>query len=125
MPVMRVSRPAFERLVERALSRVPRPFRSALVNVSIEVKSRPGREAPRSKAGLLGLYLGALRAELTEPVTGGLGPSRIILYKENIERLCADEDALAREIEKTLRHEIAHCLGMEEADIRRAWPEGA
>lgn len=96
------------------MERVPPPFREALVNVSIEVKAVPGKEAGRRK-NLLGLCL-------TQPEPF---PARILLYQRPIESICADEAELKVEIERTLKHEIAHYLGMSERDIHRAWPEGA
>ncbi len=62
---------------------------------------------------------------MLSPNSGSYLPARILLYQRNISELCEDEARLAREIRKTLRHEIAHHFGYSEEDIRRVWPEGA
>ena len=117
---LRLTRPAFERLVERALAGVPEEFRQALVNVQIEVKPRPGRESRGLEGKLLGLYFGPPRSELTSPLGSALPPGRIVLYQRNLESLAADEAALEAEVARTLRHEIGHYLGFGEGPLRQA-----
>lgn len=118
---MRLTRAAFEALVEKALADVPSPFREALVNVEIDVKARPGKEAG-TLAGprLLGLYSGPPRGDLTSPFASGLPPGRIVLYQRNLETHAQDESALRESIARTLRHEIGHYLGLGESALRKA-----
>jgi len=124
---MRIPRAGFIRLAEDALSELPEWVRELLYNLEIEVKALPGPEAGRWRGSrrILGLYTGLTREQMLSPLSGSYLPPRIILYQRNIEPFCADEAALLCQIRLTLRHEIAHHLGMSDDELRRKWPEGA
>lgn len=124
---MRFPRAVFERLAEKALREIPRRFLDLIVDLTIEVKSRPGPEAGRWKGSnnLLGLYHGLRRADMMSPYSGTHPPARIVLYQKNIETLCRDEADLAGQIRTTLRHELAHHFGFTDEELRLRWPEGA
>ena len=47
-------------------------------------------------------------------------PDRIILFKDNIERVCYSKDELIEKIKEVLIHEIAHYFGMNEEEVRAA-----
>lgn len=111
---MKVSKKRFQEMADRAFAEIPAYFRGKLGNISIEVKTVPGKEAGNDK-DLLGLHI-----EGNE-----LFPARIILYSNNILSMAQSEGELMREIRLTLRHEIAHQFGFSEEDIERRWPEGA
>ena len=57
-----MNRPAFEKLVQDSLHRLPRRFRKKLKNISIEVENRPSSELLRdmgiTSGTLFGLYQG-------------------------------------------------------------------
>ena len=124
---MKVSRSRFERLAEASLAEIPEQFRELIVDLEISVKAVPGPEAGRWRGSrtLLGLYSGLQRADMVSPYSGSHPPARIILYQRNIEGLCPDEAALARQIRTTLRHELAHHFGFSDEDLKEKWPEGA
>ncbi|MFH1436155.1 MAG: metallopeptidase family protein [Pseudomonadota bacterium] len=122
---MKLSRKDFEKLVEAALAGIPADFRDEMVNVEIEVKARPGREARGLGTDLLGLYFGPTRDEMLSPLNVPEPPGRIVLYQENLEDECADMKELRREVSLTLRHEIAHHLGIDDDRLEEVWPEGA
>ena len=87
-----------------------------LENVAIVVEDRPSpadlddmNEAPGTE--LYGLYVGV---PLTQR-TAGYGmvlPDRIAIYQRALERACRSPDELARQVRRTLLHEIGHALGM-------------
>ncbi|HAH05911.1 MAG TPA: hypothetical protein DCM05_05165 [Elusimicrobia bacterium] len=124
---MRVPKERFLDLADQAFEELPENLRETLYNVEIDVKASPGREAGRWKGdrGLLGLYVGATREEMMSPFSGSYLPSRILLYHRNIEALCQDEAELVRQVRLTLRHEIAHHLGISDKELKAKWPEGA
>jgi predicted Zn-dependent protease with MMP-like domain len=96
----------FERLVAEAIDRLPDEFRRLLDDTPVVISTR-GREA-----GAYGLYHG-------DTVARDNHPDRIILYRDTLERDFGDDpDALSRQVERTLRHELAHHLGWNEPGVR-------
>ncbi|MBI5242992.1 MAG: metallopeptidase family protein [Elusimicrobia bacterium] len=124
---MEIPRPDFLQLAEEAFAELPQSIRELLYNVEIDVKALPGREAGRfcGSRGVLGLYHGLTREQMLSPLSGSYLPPRIILYQRNIEALCFDQADILRQIRLTLRHEIAHHLGISDRQLRAKWPEGA
>ncbi len=103
----------FDGLVEKALEKIPRRFRRRLHNVALIVEP----EAPRD--GLLGFYRGRplpMRS-VFEPYAM---PDQIVIFQAPHERLARDREHLARLVEDTVWHEIAHYFGMNEAAVRAA-----
>ncbi len=100
---------AFEALVTDELDRLPDDMVDGLDNVVFVVEDRP----EDGSLDLLGLYEGVA---LTERDSYGFGemPDRIILYREPLLALCADEDELRDEVHITLVHEIAHYYGIDD-----------
>ena len=100
---------AFETLVTDELDRLPDEMVDGLDNVVFVVEDRP----EDGSLDLLGLYDGVA---LTERDAYGFGemPDRIILYREPLLAICANEDELRDEIHVTLVHEIAHYYGIDD-----------
>ena len=44
---------------------------------------------------------------------------RVIIYKQNLEKICRDREELIEQIQVTVRHEIGHYLGLDENDLAR------
>jgi predicted Zn-dependent protease with MMP-like domain len=115
---MRLGDKEFDRIVKRALRRIPGEIRERLENVLITVQNRPSREMladmdlPEDEE-LLGLFSGdpTLEQSLSEPP---LYPATIYLFQEPLEEMCETQEELEQEIELTLVHEIAHAIGMTE-----------
>ncbi|MCI2958181.1 metallopeptidase family protein [Agromyces atrinae] len=99
----------FERLVVDELDELPDDMIDGLDNVVFVVEDRP----EDGSLDLLGLYDGVA---LTERDRYGFGemPDRVILYRESLLAICADEDELRDEIHITLVHEIAHFYGIDD-----------
>jgi predicted Zn-dependent protease with MMP-like domain len=108
-----LSESEFDKLVARALKRIPPRFRKHLRNVAVIVE----REPPRP--GLLGLYQGH---PLTTRSVGHsfTMPDRITIYQGPHERSSRNLAELEEMVADTVWHEIAHYFGMDEARVRRA-----
>ncbi|MFC1944366.1 metallopeptidase family protein [Chloroflexota bacterium] len=112
----------FEKLTERAISRLPAEFRDRLENVDIVVEDWPstrqlGRAKARGRMGLLGLYEGVPRTSRGRGYNMVL-PDKITIFRRPIEARCGSSREVEREIERVVRHEIAHHFGMGEDELR-------
>ena len=120
----RVQPADFDRLVEQACAAIPPRFRRRLRNVAFMVEPEPspaqlasGR-VPRGST-LLGLYEG--RPLPTRSVFDAfVMPDRITIFQGPHERLASSPDHLARLVEDTVWHEVAHYFGMDESQVRAA-----
>jgi predicted Zn-dependent protease with MMP-like domain len=114
----------FDRLVEAAYARIPARFRRRLKNVALMVEREPSagqlaRGGVRRGGTLLGLYEGRplTRRSVFEPFAM---PDRITIFQGPHERLAQSPEHLARMVEDTVWHEVAHYFGMNEAQVRAA-----
>jgi predicted Zn-dependent protease with MMP-like domain len=95
----------FESLVVDAIDRLPSEFQEVLAKVAVVV-SDLGTEAHA-----YGQYFG-------DGVARDLYEDRIVIYRDTLERdFGHDRDLLARQVERTLRHELAHHLGWDESGV--------
>ena len=106
---MELDAEAFEAIVVDELDRLPDDMVDGLENVVFVVEDRP----EDGSLDLLGLYDGYA---LTERDRYGMGemPDRIILFREPLLAITADEEELREEIHVTLVHEIAHFYGIDD-----------
>ena len=108
---------AFDAALEAAIARLPEQYRAQLATVAIVVADEATREelAAVGAAGLYGLYRGVPRTAFGAdhvPI-----PSVITLYRGPLERLWRGTAALVLGVEETLRHELAHHLGISDARL--------
>jgi predicted Zn-dependent protease with MMP-like domain len=103
----------FDRLVERAVARIPARFRRRLENVVFVVEP----EGP--EPNLLGLYHGRPLTQRSVSESFRF-PDQIIIYQRPHERLARSPAHLEKLVEDTVWHEVAHYFGMDEARVRRA-----
>jgi len=67
---------------------------------------------------VLGLFNGAPHGE--RGATADMpGVTEIVLFRQNIERVAADDDELRDEIRTTLLHEAGHFFGLDEEGLAR------
>src|SRR6478609_5928358 len=99
----------FEKLVTDELDLLPDDMVDGLDNVVFVVEDRP----EDGSLDLLGLYDGVALTERGEYGFGEM-PDRIVLYREPLLAITADEDELRDEIHITLVHEIAHYYGIDD-----------
>ena len=104
----------FEKIVIDELDELPDEMVDGLENLVFVVEDRP----EDGSLDLLGEYQGIA---LTERGTYGFGelPDRIVLFREPLLAICADEDELRDEIHVTLVHEIAHFYGIDDDELHR------
>jgi len=96
----------FDDLVRQALDDLPEEFREVLEDTPVVV-SRRGREV-----GAYGHYMGGTIARDTFP-------DRIVIYQDTLERDFGHDPVLLRaQVERTVRHEVAHHLGWDEPGVR-------
>jgi predicted Zn-dependent protease with MMP-like domain len=113
----------FERLVGRALRRLPSDIRAYVDNVAVVVEDEPGPEHLAS-AGLppgdtlLGLYQGIPLTERTSSY-GMVLPDRITIFRKPIEAVAQSDQQIVYEIQRTVVHELAHHFGFSEERLRR------
>jgi predicted Zn-dependent protease with MMP-like domain len=95
----------FASLVADAIDALPEEFQAVLQAVAVVVSDRG------SEARAYGHYFGdGLARERYE--------DRIVIYRDTLERdFGHDPDLLARQVERTLRHELAHHLGWNEEGV--------
>ena len=115
---MKLSNPEFDRIVKRAIRRIPEEIRQHLDNILITVQKRPAPDMLAEMGyppdePLLGVYWGVPLNERTvaEPP---LYPDTIYIFKQPLEEMCVSHEELEEEIEITVAHEVAHYLGMSE-----------
>lgn len=96
----------FDELVVDAIDRLPPEFRKLLEATPVVVSHR-GREHRA-----YGHYIG-------DTVARDGYPDRIVIYQDTLQRdFGHDADVLGAQVERTLRHEVAHHLGWGERGVR-------
>ena len=113
----------FEKLVIEALKDLPALFREKLENIEIVIEDYPSEEVrvrlgKRSSGAILGLYQG-VPLKRRGSWYGNVLPDRIILYREVIEALAPNEEALPEIVRRVVLHEIGHYFGLSEWDLRK------
>ena len=95
----------FEAMVVDAIDRLPEEFQEVLARVAVVV-SELGAEVHA-----YGQYFG-------DGVARENFEDRIVIYRDTLERdFGHDRELLARQVERTLRHELAHHLGWDEGGV--------
>jgi predicted Zn-dependent protease with MMP-like domain len=112
----------FERLVFEAIQHLPKEFRERLDNIDVVVAHEPTRhqlskiERQRGET-LLGLYEGVPLTERTQGY-GFVVPDMITIFQRSIESICRNDQEIIAEIQKVVRHEIAHHFGISDGRLR-------
>jgi predicted Zn-dependent protease with MMP-like domain len=106
----------FERLVELALENLPEEFQSRMENVDVVVAEHPNnRQLSKTERNrgetLLGLYEGVPLTQRGQGY-GMVVPDIITIFQEPIESICHSDSEIIKEIQKVVRHEIAHHFGI-------------
>jgi predicted Zn-dependent protease with MMP-like domain len=95
----------FESLVARAIDRLPDEFQAVLEKVAVIVSD-------------LGAEVHAYGQYFGDGVAHERYEDRIVIYRDTLERdFGHDRELLARQVERTLRHELAHHLGWGEEGV--------
>ena len=105
LPPERRQLTAFEQLVADAIDRLPAEFVAVIDHLPVVVSDRG------AAIHAYGQYYGATIAR-------DRGAHRIVIFQDTLERdFGSDPELLARQVERTLRHEIAHHLGYGEPGV--------
>jgi predicted Zn-dependent protease with MMP-like domain len=105
-PVDAAAETEFELLVAEAMDNLPDEFQQLLETTPVVVSNRGRAE------GAYGQYWGG-------NLTRGDREHRIVLFQDTLERDFGwDRDLLRGQVERTLRHELAHHLGWDEPGVR-------
>lgn len=103
----------FEQLVRSALDDLPVEFQQALEKVAIVVSDRGAEHHA------YGLYLG-LRVGGSGFFGGGGIPDEILIFRDTLVRDFGDDPARLRaRVTQTVRHEVGHHFGFDEAGVRK------
>jgi predicted Zn-dependent protease with MMP-like domain len=95
----------FESMVADAIDRLPEQFQEVIAKVPVVVSDRG------AEAHAYGQYFG-------DGVARERYEDRIVIYRDTLERdFGHDRELLARQVEQTLRHELAHHLGWNERGV--------
>jgi predicted Zn-dependent protease with MMP-like domain len=108
---------SFEALVDRAVAAIPAPYREALREVAILIEDEPTRDQLRENGlepwdSMYGLYEGVPRTEYGADWVAA--PNRITLFRLPLEEDYPRPDELEAEVRRTVLHELAHHLGIDD-----------
>ena len=95
----------FEALVADAIDALPEQFQRVLAEIAVVVSD-------------LGMEHRAYGEYFGDGVAAERYEDRIVIYRDTLERdFGHDRELLARQVERTLRHELAHHLGWDERGV--------
>ncbi len=122
MPI-KISNEELNKLAHEVLAKIKEPFKSDLKNLPIFIEELPSDddleagEDPLSPS-IWGLFKG--RTAVEDQDLGGashLEPAKIVIYRRNLCRDCADMNELKKELKITILHEVAHYFGLDEDEV--------
>jgi predicted Zn-dependent protease with MMP-like domain len=103
----------FDELVRAALDGLPVQFQRALKDVAVVVSDRGAEHHA------YGLYVGYTMTGSSFFGGGGV-PDEILIFRDTLVRDFGDDpECLRSQVIQTLRHELGHYLGFDEADVRK------
>jgi len=116
-----MQRAQFIKIVLKTISELPEEFRKLMENVDIVVEDWPSRRQLRqvgltNRSELFGLYEGTPLTERDQRYNLVL-PDKITIFQKSLEAQCSDLNELKLEISRTVRHEVAHFFGLDEATM--------
>jgi predicted Zn-dependent protease with MMP-like domain len=118
-----MDREKFEQLVAKAIDNLPDEFRARMENVDVVVADSPTRyqlsELQRRRGEtLLGLYEGVPLTRRSQNY-GLVAPDKITIFQKPIESMCRNDAEIIVEVQKVVRHEIAHHFGISDARLKQ------
>ena len=117
-----MDRERFEWLVAKAVDNLPDEFHAKMENIDVVVADQP---TPRQLAELgkkqgetlLGLYEGIPLTRRSRHY-GLVVPDKITVFQKPIEAICQNDAQIIAEIQRVVRHEIAHHFGISDARLK-------
>jgi len=122
----RIEAEEFEAVAAEALGSLPETIRRFVHNCPILIEELPDRQMISEEdlsPQVLGLFLGVAATEPGASPTLGTeqrtDTDRIFLYRRNLEKVASSRSELVEQIQITVKHEIAHYLGLDEEEVDR------
>jgi len=118
-----MDRERFEWLVAKAAADLPDEFRERMDNIDIVVQDEP-TSSQLAEAGLkrgetlLGLYEGVPLTRRSRSY-GMVPPDKITIFQRPIEARCHSDTEIHREVQRVVKHEIAHHFGIGDARLNQ------
>ena len=118
-----MNRERFDSLVTNAVVSLPEEFLDRLENVVVVVENyaNPAQLAKvglRHRDTLLGLYEGVPLTKRGHQY-GLVPPDKITIFQKPIEARCRHDADITAEIQRVVKHEIAHHFGISDAKLRQ------
>jgi len=118
-----MDRERFEWLVARVVEDLPEEFLARLQNIDVVVEDQPTRSQV-ARAGLshgetlLGLYEGVPQTKRGGHY-GLVPPDKITIFQKPIEATCRHDAEIIAEIQRVVKHEIAHHFGISDSRLQQ------
>jgi len=119
-----MDRERFQQLVAQAVEALPAEFQEKLENIDVIVEDSPSlSQLNQARLGkgftLLGLYEGIPLIHRNSNY-GMVAPDKITIFQKTIEAKYSSRDDLGikKEIQKVVRHEIAHHFGIGDSRLK-------
>ncbi len=118
-----MDRERFEWLVAKAIAELPDEFQERMDNIDAVVQGEP-TSRQLADAGLkrghtlLGLYEGVSLTRRSRAY-GMVPPDKITIFQKPIEAICRNDAEVRREVQRVVKHEIAHHFGIGDARLRQ------
>ena len=121
-PLLSVTEPEFQELVQRALDSLPDEYAKLISNVAVVVEDEPSPDLladleMEEDEDLLGLYQGLSIDHDSFFQTGGHLPAKISIYRGPILRICRTKKEVVQEVRDTVVHEIGHHFGLDDDEM--------
>ena len=118
-----MDRERFEWLVAKAIADLPDEFRERMDNIDIVVQDEPtsGQLADaglKRSETLLGLYEGVPLTRRSRSY-GMVPPDKITIFQKPIEARYRSDTQIQHEIQRVVKHEIAHHFGISDARLNQ------
>lgn len=118
-----MDRERFEWLVFKAVDDLPDEFRERMDNIDIVVQDEPtsrqlAEAGLRRSETLLGLYEGVPLTRRSRSY-GMVPPDKITIFQKPIEARCRGDIEIQREVQRVVKHEIAHHFGIGDARLNQ------
>lgn len=120
---MLITNQRFDQLVRQALESLPAKIKTKINNLAIFIEDWSSQKqlnkiGLRPTATLFGLFEGYAQAKKLN--YGSVLPDRITIFRQAIIRSANSSEEIKEKIINTVKHEIAHHFGSDEAGARRA-----
>ena len=118
-----MNRERFEWLVAKAVEGLPEEFRTKLENIDVVVEEQP-THSQLAEVGLkrgetlLGLYQGVPLTKRSRHY-GMVVPDKITIFQKPIEAKCKNDNEVTTEIQRVVKHEIAHHFGISDSKLQQ------